>query len=731
MQRFINIAVRRSCNVLLALLVIFSQGVIARTNIAVLNFTARDVTDVEAQVVSDRIRIALKNSGKFTVIERNLMDKLLNEQKFQQSGCTESGCMAEVGELLSVRQIVGGSVSKMGKQFTVEAKLVDVETGEILRNVIKDFSGPYELLLSQTIPEVAMVLSTEEQFASSQPEINIALFEFVSRGLGKTEAAIISDRIRLELKNTGVFNVLEREMMKAILNEQQFQQTGCTDSECLVEVGQLLAVDKMVGGSISKIGNLYVIEARIIDVETGSIDKNVAEDYSGPIELLLVNTTKKLVRKLTGQESELTQVTATVYTGQADIIISSSPAGGVIFFDGAPLNKVTPATFKNMPAGKHKIKVEKGELFAEKEIELVQGKLNRANLILEEKTYTLIVYSNPAGATVTIGNKTVGQTPTEFAFKKASVPFGIIIRKEGYFPDITQISENVQLVSRIDAQLEKGGRIIVRSEPVSNVFVDGDFKSRTPFQSGLMKFGNYEVELRQKNYKTISLQAEISASKPLFNISKKLSKLFSELSLSVYPSGSSVFIGDKIIDYLPGKNVKIAFGNHQLKVKRKGYLTYNEDLIINTPESFAKNIQLEPKSKRKAVLMSAMLPGMGQMYYGTAGKGLILAGISIGLAYGAYFYNDRFSESWDQFNIDLENYRDATTVTEIERTRKIKDDSYAAALKDRNITLGSAGLLGIVWLYNLWDSGRNFKHLQKDIEFRLNKPNTVKLSYKF
>ena len=75
----------------------------SQTNIAVLNFTARDVTKTEAQVVSDRIRIAMKNTGKFTIIERNLMDKLLNEQQFQQSGCVESGCMVEVGKLLSVK----------------------------------------------------------------------------------------------------------------------------------------------------------------------------------------------------------------------------------------------------------------------------------------------------------------------------------------------------------------------------------------------------------------------------------------------------------------------------------------------------------------------------------------------------------------------------------------------------------------------------------------------------
>ncbi|MCK5520589.1 MAG: hypothetical protein KAI81_05720, partial [Candidatus Marinimicrobia bacterium] len=55
----------------------------AQENVAVLNFTARDVSEVEAQVVSDRVRIALKNSGLYNVIERDIMDKVLGEQAFQ------------------------------------------------------------------------------------------------------------------------------------------------------------------------------------------------------------------------------------------------------------------------------------------------------------------------------------------------------------------------------------------------------------------------------------------------------------------------------------------------------------------------------------------------------------------------------------------------------------------------------------------------------------------------
>lgn len=94
-------------------------------NIAVMNLTPRDLSEVEASVVSDRISIALKQTGKFTVIERELMSKLLEEQQLQQTGCIESECMVKVGELLNVEQIVGGSVSKTGNLYVIGAKVFD------------------------------------------------------------------------------------------------------------------------------------------------------------------------------------------------------------------------------------------------------------------------------------------------------------------------------------------------------------------------------------------------------------------------------------------------------------------------------------------------------------------------------------------------------------------------------------------------------------------------------
>ena len=109
----------------------------------------------------------------------------------------------------------------------------------------------------------------------------------------------LTERLRSELLMTKHFKVLERDIMEEILKEQGFQQSGCTTSECVVQIGQLVNVEKMVAGTINKIGNTYFSSVRIIDITTGSIDKIVSFDYTGPIDELLKRGMKKIAIELT------------------------------------------------------------------------------------------------------------------------------------------------------------------------------------------------------------------------------------------------------------------------------------------------------------------------------------------------------------------------------------------------------------------------------------------------
>ena len=122
---------------------------------------------------------------------------------------------------------------------------------------------------------------------NAQDKISIAVLALQGNGISTSEAGVLTDELRSVLVQTGKYNVLERSNMESILNEQGFQLSGCTSTECAVEAGKLLGVQKMVGGSVGKLGTLYNISIRIFDVHTGRIEKTESKRHEGSIEQLL------------------------------------------------------------------------------------------------------------------------------------------------------------------------------------------------------------------------------------------------------------------------------------------------------------------------------------------------------------------------------------------------------------------------------------------------------------
>ena len=76
-------------------------------------------------------------------------------------------------------------------------------------------------------------------------------------------------------------------MMDDILEEQKFQTSGCVSDECIVEIGKMIGVEQIVGGSISQVGNIFSVSARIVNVETGEIENTEVYDHTGNIGQLL------------------------------------------------------------------------------------------------------------------------------------------------------------------------------------------------------------------------------------------------------------------------------------------------------------------------------------------------------------------------------------------------------------------------------------------------------------
>ena len=133
----------------------------------------------------------------------------------------------------------------------------------------------------------------------AQDRLAVAVMDLEGRGISAMEAATLTDRLRSEMVNVGVFQVVERGQMEMLLEEQGFQQTGCTSAECAVEMGKMLGVQAMATGSIGKLGTMWTLDVRMFDVGTGEISKVSSRNFQGGVEGLL-GLLKLVVKDLAG-----------------------------------------------------------------------------------------------------------------------------------------------------------------------------------------------------------------------------------------------------------------------------------------------------------------------------------------------------------------------------------------------------------------------------------------------
>jgi TolB-like protein len=191
----------------------------------------------------------------------------------------------------------------------------------------------------------ALFLLQLAAWAQEQQKLRVAILDFTNTGgLSQHETITLGNRLRSMLVKTNAFVVLERGQMDDILSEQGFQQTGCTTTECAVEMGRMLNVQKMISGTIGKLGATYTIDLSLIDVQTAQIEKSFFRDYKGEIDGLL-----SMMQEISNQMAEI--VYAKVPPPEQKVVkvvsfsIDSDPAGATIFVNGQEAGK-TPLKSK-------------------------------------------------------------------------------------------------------------------------------------------------------------------------------------------------------------------------------------------------------------------------------------------------------------------------------------------------------------------------------------------------
>ena len=111
----------------------------------------------------------------------------------------------------------------------------------------------------------------------------IAVLDFSGENIHQDELKNLSAIFRTELLQMDTLRVLDYDDMKNILMDYS-ESTSCSSIECAVIASMLLDQEWLVTAHVSKIGDVFLIEARLIESSSGRIINAVSYDYDLSIE---------------------------------------------------------------------------------------------------------------------------------------------------------------------------------------------------------------------------------------------------------------------------------------------------------------------------------------------------------------------------------------------------------------------------------------------------------------
>lgn len=174
------------------------------------------------------------------------------------------------------------------------------------------------------------------------------------RGVDAGLALAMSDVVQGVYVEDKARLVLGREDIKRVLSfEEERAALGCDSASCLSEIASALDVDRLITGSIDKVGSSYFVVITEIDARTVEPLSRVQKRLPLDEDQLVVGV-QDLARELLS-DSGKAPVRSDGTVGA--IMVSAQPSGARVLVDGEERG-VTPMRVEGLAPGTHKLAVE-------------------------------------------------------------------------------------------------------------------------------------------------------------------------------------------------------------------------------------------------------------------------------------------------------------------------------------------------------------------------------------
>jgi hypothetical protein len=173
------------------------------------------------------------------------------------------------------------------------------------------------------------------------------------------------------------------------------------------------------------------------------------------------------------------------------------------------------------------------------------------------------------------------------------------------------------------------------------------------------------------------------------------------------PIGALVFLDGEysMVGRTPYTIAHFLKGPYRIRATKPGYENWKNDYIFNGQGDDKLSIKLKPKTRYKALLRSALFPGMGQVYSDHKTRGVVISLMQFSAA-GVLLYQDfKYTEALNDYNTAVKNFQasqkvqdgQADLIAQVRARKADLDEAYEIRKRWLIIT-------GVIYVYNLADA---------------------------
>jgi serine/threonine protein kinase len=235
---------------------------------------------------------------------------------------------------------------------------------------------------------------------------------------------------------------------------------------------------------------------------------------------------------------------------QAELSVSSTPAGAQITFDGSPLCE-SPCTLTGIAPGQHVVAASKPGYSAEsRTLTMSSGTNSSLAIQLNPLQAKLSVASTPAGAVILVDGKDTGKlTPSQFALETAG-SHTVLLRRYGYLDETSSVNTEPGQIANVNLILKQlGSTDEIRS-------AGGKFKK---------VFGGGDAA----SMGTVSIKTQ--------------------------PKGAQIMVNNRVLDKTSPFDFYLNPGTYAVDITMSGYRSVHRIINVEQREKVAMEVMLTPE----------------------------------------------------------------------------------------------------------------------------------------